>query len=196
MSSFSQVDTSAKLLVLPLASGATLTLEYASCPRLRIVDAQGRTIHEDLRTKGYCFEGTRTELARTATARASEPLEREGGLSWYSTINLKDVCMGLGEKAAPVNLARRRFELRTTNSAHYDAYNSDPLYKHLPFILFIPNPIYSGSSGVGGNLGVSTGRGGGSCLSVSPQRSADALCHLHRCLSISSLYPGYLHPLR
>ena len=51
--------------------------------------------------------------------------------------------MGLGEKAAPTNLARRRFEMRATNAALYDAWNTDPLYKQLPFLLIIPNPNHN-----------------------------------------------------
>ncbi|KAH8826837.1 glycosyl hydrolases family 31-domain-containing protein [Flagelloscypha sp. PMI_526] len=41
---------------------------------------------------------------------------------------------------------RRKFEISATNAALYDAYNSDPLYKHLPFLLLVPDPVHRDTS--------------------------------------------------
>lgn len=93
-------------------------------------------LHRDLPEVGFVFEGTRAELALDETARG-----RQGGLSWYTSINLEDLCLGLGEKAAPLSLNRRRFSMDTTNAALYDAFRTDPLYKSLPFLLQVPSPL-------------------------------------------------------
>jgi hypothetical protein len=60
--------------------------------------------------EGYCFEGTQTELTS-----APKPGGRQGGLSSYSEVDLESVAFGLGEKAAPTNLMRRRFEMRAVS---------------------------------------------------------------------------------
>lgn len=48
--------------------------------------------------------------------RQPEEEDREGGLIWTSSIGQDDVCLGLGEKAAPLDLKGRRWELDTTNA--------------------------------------------------------------------------------
>ncbi|KAK5656081.1 hypothetical protein OQA88_5220 [Cercophora sp. LCS_1] len=46
----------------------------------------------------------------------------------------------LGEKAAPINLTGRSFTLHATDAALYDTYHTDPLYKHIPFLISTPRP--------------------------------------------------------
>ncbi|KUJ24623.1 putative glicosidase [Mollisia scopiformis] len=46
--------------------------------------------------------------------------------------------LGLGEKAAPIDLTGRSFTLHATDAAYYDAYRTDPLYKHTPFLISTP----------------------------------------------------------
>lgn len=48
--------------------------------------------------------------------------------------------MGLGEKGAPLDLTFRNFSFGGTDAAHYDAYESDPLYKHTPYLIVAPRP--------------------------------------------------------
>lgn len=50
--------------------------------------------------------------------------------------------LGLGEKGAPLDLSLRNFSFGGTDPAHYDAYNSDPLYKHTPYLIVAPRPTY------------------------------------------------------
>ncbi|KAK0657961.1 glycosyl hydrolases family 31-domain-containing protein [Cercophora newfieldiana] len=46
--------------------------------------------------------------------------------------------LGLGEKAAPIDLTGRSFTMHATDAALYDAYRTDPLYKHTPFLISTP----------------------------------------------------------
>lgn len=48
--------------------------------------------------------------------------------------------LGLGEKAAPIDLTGRSFTLHAADSAWYDTYRTDPLYKHTPFLISTPRP--------------------------------------------------------
>ncbi|KAH8673189.1 glycosyl hydrolases family 31-domain-containing protein [Ilyonectria robusta] len=43
--------------------------------------------------------------------------------------------MGLGEKAAPMDLSGRRFQLSATDSFGYDVHRTDPLYKNIPLLI-------------------------------------------------------------
>lgn len=121
-----QIDETARLVQFTLPDGVSGTLAFSACPQLTILDAAGRPLHADLPLRPFTYQPA---------------AGREGGLTWYSLHKLEDVCMGLGEKAAPTNIARRRWAMRATNAAHYDAFNSDPLYKNLPFLLVLPNPL-------------------------------------------------------
>lgn len=58
------------------------------------------------------------------------------------------VHFGLGERAAPVDLTGRRFEMHGTDAAHYDAYTAGALYKHTPFVLSVPKPPPSSATTV------------------------------------------------
>lgn len=55
--------------------------------------------------------------------------------------------LGLGEKAAPIDLTGRRFIMHAADSALYDAYKTDPLYKHTPFLISTPEPDQNGFQG-------------------------------------------------
>ena len=42
---------------------------------------------------------------------------------------------GLGERSGPLNRAGRRFRMSNLDAMGYDALSSDPLYKHIPFVM-------------------------------------------------------------
>jgi len=42
---------------------------------------------------------------------------------------------GLGEKAGPLERSGRRYEMRNLDAMGYDAASTDPLYKHIPFVI-------------------------------------------------------------
>ena len=52
--------------------------------------------------------------------------------------------LGLGEKAAPMDLTLRNFTFHGTDCALYNAYHTDPLYKHTPFLITTPRPKTEG----------------------------------------------------
>lgn len=122
----SQIDEEAKIARFKLSDGVSGTLAFSACPQLTIVDSAGRNLHADHPLRPF------TVLPAPG---------REGGLVWYSKQPLEDVAMGLGEKAAPIDLSGRRWELRATNAAHYSGFSTDPLYKKLDFLLILPNPL-------------------------------------------------------
>ncbi|KAK4118267.1 glycoside hydrolase family 31 protein [Parathielavia appendiculata] len=57
------------------------------------------------------------------------------GIAHYTRYNRNTLHVGLGEKAAPMNLSGRRFELSATDSFGYDVYRTDPLYKNIPLLI-------------------------------------------------------------
>ena len=67
----------------------------------------------------------------------SYALTEHGVLRHYS-IDLARLHLGLGERAAPLDLTSRNFQLHGTDAAIYDTYDSDPLYKHTPFLISAP----------------------------------------------------------
>ncbi|SPN96634.1 related to ROT2 - glucosidase II, catalytic subunit [Cephalotrichum gorgonifer] len=72
-------------------------------------------LHEDIPNRSYVVDGD--------------------GVSHYTRYHRGTLYVGLGEKAAPMNLAGRRFELSATDSFGYDVYRTDPLYKNIPLLI-------------------------------------------------------------
>ncbi len=62
------------------------------------------------------------------------------GIMRHWWIERDNVHLGLGEKAAPIDLTGRNFRLTGSDAACYDTYESDPLYKHTPFLISAPRP--------------------------------------------------------
>jgi alpha-glucosidase (family GH31 glycosyl hydrolase) len=56
--------------------------------------------------------------------------------------------LGLGEKAAPIDLTGRKFTLHATDAAWYNSYRTDPLYKHTSFLISTPRPTEDGQQGL------------------------------------------------
>ncbi|KAH7176964.1 glycosyl hydrolases family 31-domain-containing protein [Dactylonectria macrodidyma] len=78
-------------------------------------DSKDAPLHSDLPYRSYAVDST--------------------GVSHYSRYDAKTLYVGLGEKAAPMNLAGRKFELSATDSFGYDVYRTDPLYKNIPILI-------------------------------------------------------------
>ncbi|KAL8407083.1 hypothetical protein RB596_009636 [Gaeumannomyces avenae] len=57
------------------------------------------------------------------------------GVAHYTRYNRNTLHVGLGEKAAPMDLSGRSFKITATDSFGYDAYRTDPLYKHIPLLI-------------------------------------------------------------
>lgn len=60
---------------------------------------------------------------------------------WYPQDHIH---LGMGEKAGPLDLSGRSFQMHGQDSAVYDAYESDPLYKHTPYLICSPKPTADG----------------------------------------------------
>ncbi|EPQ25630.1 uncharacterized protein PFL1_06810 [Pseudozyma flocculosa PF-1] len=63
------------------------------------------------------------------------------GITRHTRLDVNSLHLGLGEKGAPIDLSNRRFTITGSDAAGYDAYLSDPLYKHTPFLVSIPKPL-------------------------------------------------------
>ncbi|KAK0717421.1 putative glicosidase [Lasiosphaeria miniovina] len=71
----------------------------------------------------------------------------EHGVIRHWALDRSRLHLGLGEKAAPIDLTGRSFVMHATDAALYDAYRTDPLYKHTPFLISTPRPAPSGDGG-------------------------------------------------
>ena len=62
----------------------------------------------------------------------------EQGIMRHYNIDRSRLHLGLGERAAPLDLTGRSFQMHGTDAAMYDTYENDPLYKHTPFLISTP----------------------------------------------------------
>ncbi|KAL2395119.1 Alpha-glucosidase 2 [Exophiala dermatitidis] len=72
-------------------------------------------LHSDLSYRSYVLDGE--------------------GIAHYCTHDRNALHVGLGEKTAPMDLTARHFQISATDCFGYDAYNTDPLYKHMPLLI-------------------------------------------------------------
>lgn len=79
------------------------------------ITLDNKLLHEDLPHRSYTVDDT--------------------GVTHYSRYYRDTLYVGLGEKAAPMNLAGRKFEVSATDSFGYDVYKTDPLYKNIPLLI-------------------------------------------------------------
>lgn len=87
----------------------------SSCPVISIGFAGKELLHQDLPHRSYVIDGT--------------------GISHYTRYVKNTLHVGLGEKAAPLNLSNRQFTLSATDCFGYDVYRTDPMYKHIPLLI-------------------------------------------------------------
>ncbi|KAJ5993059.1 hypothetical protein N7451_008783 [Penicillium sp. IBT 35674x] len=96
--------------------GVTATVEWESTPVVSLGwTGSDKLLHRDLPLRSYVADGE--------------------GVAHYSVHDREALHVGLGEKAAPMDLSGRNFQLSATDCFGYDAYNSDPLYKHIPLLI-------------------------------------------------------------
>ncbi|KAM0325935.1 hypothetical protein ACHAQA_007240 [Verticillium albo-atrum] len=92
------------------------------------VDYSGETPH-----LAISFEGQEKPLFQDVPNR-SYTVDGQG-VAHYTRYNRGTLHVGLGEKAAPMNLSGRRFQLSATDSFGYDVHRTDPLYKNIPLLI-------------------------------------------------------------
>ena len=72
-------------------------------------------LHQDLEHRSYVADGP--------------------GAAHYSVYKKRTLHVGLGEKAAPMDLSGRSFVMSATDCFGYDVYRTDPMYKHIPLLI-------------------------------------------------------------
>ncbi|KAN0109939.1 glycoside hydrolase family 31 protein [Hyaloscypha variabilis] len=94
----------------------TATVDWSGPPLVTLQTAgQEKPIHQDLDFRSYVVDST--------------------GVAHYTRYKRDTLHVGLGEKAAPMNLSNRQFVLSATDCFGYDVYRTDPLYKHIPLLI-------------------------------------------------------------
>ena len=92
------------------------SIDWSDAPTVSIeLPGQTTPIHRDLPFRSYAVDST--------------------GIAHYTHYKRDTLHVGLGEKAAPMNLSNRHFILSATDSFGYDVYRTDPLYKHIPLLV-------------------------------------------------------------
>ena len=91
-----------------------ITWERTPLVSIGFVDATD-PLHEDLPFRSYCFDGP--------------------GVAHFTCYQRNTLHCGLGEKAAPMDLSGRKFELSATDCFGYDVHRTDPMYKHIPLLI-------------------------------------------------------------
>lgn len=93
-------------------------VEWTASPRVSLFrDGEEQPVYKDLAYRSYVVDGP--------------------GVAHYSHYAKGGLYVGLGEKAAPMNLAGRSFKITASDTFGYDAYGTDPLYKHIPLLLHV-----------------------------------------------------------
>ncbi|KAK1838320.1 neutral alpha-glucosidase ab precursor [Colletotrichum chrysophilum] len=99
-------------------SAAKASIEWSNAPILSIDLKDATTkkpLHQDLPFRSYSADGA--------------------GVAHYSVYKKGTLHVGLGEKAAPMDLSGRGFTISASDTFGYDAYRTDPLYKHIPLLI-------------------------------------------------------------
>lgn len=81
------------------------------------LDGHHKALHSDLHFRSYASDDT--------------------GVAHYTTFKKHTLHVGLGEKAGPMDLSGRGFLITASDTFGYDAYRTDPLYKHIPLVINI-----------------------------------------------------------
>ncbi len=95
---------------------------------LKILDHTARVLHQDIPKRSYYIDKNDVRY---------HTFMKLGYRGFY----------GLGDKSGLLNKDHRRFRLSTNDAIGYDSENSDPLYKHIPFLI-LRDPEQDISSGI------------------------------------------------
>ncbi|KAI0167565.1 family 31 glycosyl hydrolase [Pestalotiopsis sp. NC0098] len=92
------------------------TVEWTGAPSVSLhLDGVDAPVHRDLPFRSYAVDGN--------------------GIAHYTAWKKDTLHVGLGEKAAPMDLSGRGFLITASDTFGYDAYRTDPLYKHIPWLI-------------------------------------------------------------
>ncbi|EME89698.1 glycoside hydrolase family 31 protein [Pseudocercospora fijiensis CIRAD86] len=90
-------------------------VEWDGVPIVTVGFAGQKPLHTDLPFRSYVIDGT--------------------GIAHYTRYFRGSLHVGLGEKAAPMDLSGRHFTLSATDCFGYDVHRTDPMYKHIPLLV-------------------------------------------------------------
>lgn len=112
------VDTPAatRITLANAQAGITATVDVTHTPVVSI-RLRDKVLHADLPHRSYALDGP--------------------GAAHYSVYRQGTLHVGLGEKAAPMDLSGRGFLVTASDTFGYDAHRTDPLYKHVPLLINI-----------------------------------------------------------
>ena len=92
-----------------------VTINWTQTPVVTLQWSDEPPVHQDLPFRSYAVDGS--------------------GIAHYTAYRKDTLHVGLGEKAAPMNLSGRQFVLSATDCFGYDVYRTDPMYKHIPLLI-------------------------------------------------------------
>lgn len=91
-------------------------VDWSGAPIVSLfLDGSDEPLHQDLDFRSYAVDDT--------------------GVAHYTKYKKDTLHVGLGEKAAPMDLSGRGFLITASDTFGYDAYRTDPLYKHIPLLI-------------------------------------------------------------
>lgn len=97
------------------ANGIEAKVEWDHAPIVSIGFINEAPLHTDLPLRSYVLDGP--------------------GIAQYTRYFRNSLHIGLGEKAAPMDLSGRHFTLSATDCFGYDVHRTDPMYKHIPLLI-------------------------------------------------------------
>lgn len=90
-------------------------VDWSGAPVFSVGFVGQASLHSDLDFRGYALDGP--------------------GIAHYTQYDRHSLHIGLGEKAAPMDLSGRHFTLSATDCFGYDVHRTDPMYKHIPLLV-------------------------------------------------------------
>lgn len=109
------------------------TAKSSSTCTLQIGDVEATVKWEHAPVVSLGFKGSNEKLHSDLDYRSY--LIDGQGISHYVHHDRKALHVGLGEKSAPMDLTARGFQISATDAFGYEAYATDPLYKHVPLLI-------------------------------------------------------------
>lgn len=98
------------------SSGVVATVTFSGPPVVSLQWKDSKeALHSDLPDRSYVFDGP--------------------GIAHYTRHDRHALHVGLGEKAAPMDLTARHFINSATDCFGYEVYKTDPMYKHIPLLI-------------------------------------------------------------
>ncbi|KAK3711548.1 hypothetical protein LTR37_009539 [Vermiconidia calcicola] len=91
------------------------TVDWTGAPIVSVGFTGHQPLHTDLPFRSYVIDGP--------------------GIAHYTRYHRNSLYVGLGEKAAPMDLSNRHFTLSATDCFGYDVHRTDPMYKHIPLLI-------------------------------------------------------------